>query len=340
MGKIAIFTGLIISTMIVLVSCEKDVVGPPDPPQKPVINRILFISNRETPRSSQIYSMKPDGSDVRRITYPADSISFSYAVWSPDLKLIAVVWDYYDIRRTEFPMLSIIDTSGNLLYHLSSMCYYLSAPVWSWDGREVAFSVPKSYFNVVPQIFIATVGEGLRQITKYGESTVPTVDTSAMPVCWTEKGLFAIMHFDSMYYDSPGRRGSVRWGALAEIDFSGKLVKTVFEDSIKTPRSADISTSGEIVFRYWRYGAIMGLFLLAKDGQSIRQLGSELFYQIDTKFYGTGIEWSPDGNSIAFSITQQKPLRGEWIYIVDRFGNITKQLTPGSEVGNCVADWR
>jgi hypothetical protein len=334
-----LFIILVTCTIIVLSSCNKDIAGPPDPPQRLVINRILFISNRANPRSSQIYSMNPDGSGIRRITHPTDSISFLFAVWSPDLQKIAVVWNYYDIQRREFPMLSVIDTLGNILYHLSSRCY-TAPPVWSPDGNEVAFAISKSYFAVVPQIFIATIGGEFRQITNYGLSAVPTVDTSSMPMHWTNHCLFAIMHFDSVYYDSQNRWSSVRWGALAEIDLSGKLIKIIFEDRIKDPCSADISIDSEIILNYWRYGSITGLFTLAQDGKPLRQLGKELFFQVDSRAYGLGSEWSPDASRIAFSIVQAKYPGSEWIYTIDRLGNTMQQITSDSASVNFVADWR
>jgi hypothetical protein len=323
----------------VLSSCNKDIAGPPDPPQKLVINRILFISNRDNPRSSQIYSMNPDGSDIRRITYPIDSITYLFAVWSPDLQKIAVVWNYLDIRRREFPMLSVIDTAGTLLYILCSTCYP-APPVWLPDGNEIAYTVPKSYSNVVPQIVATTIGGNTRQITNFGLRATPTIDTSAMPIRCNNQDLLIILRFDSTYYDSMNRKGSVRWGSMAEVDLSGNIIRTIFEDKKKELLVADISRRSEIVFSYWRYGSITGLFLLAANGQPLYQLGDELFFLNDNLVYGNGNEWSPDGNEIAFSVIQEGRTRKGWVYSTDRAGKTIQLLTPDSSSVNEVVDWR
>lgn len=325
-------------------SCKDDATSPLNGGhQVRVLNRIFFISNRETPRSSQIYSVNPDGSNMLRITYPKDSISYYYAVWSPDLTKMAVVWNYSDYRRREFPMMSMADSSGNLLYLLSNVCYP-APPVWSPDGSEIAFSVPKGSFAVVPQVFaVAADGGVTRQITSFQLSS--PVDTSAMLYAWNKRNeLYAIIHFDSTYYVSPDHKGSVKWGSLAQLDFSGRLVRNIFYDGIKEPWHADIAaTSEKVVCNYWRYGSITGLLIIPGINQSPYMLGNELFYQQDGKVYGRVVKWSPSGDKIAFSmgITANRPSKTfHSIYLSDPFGTGTSLLVGDSATMNYVIDWR
>jgi len=263
-----------------------------------VINRIL-LSAWDTSwtgkASQQLCTVNPDGSDLRCITNTTESIAYLYGVWSPDLSRLAVVWDYTDMRRGEYPFLSLADSSGNFLAALSSTFYYPSHVVWSPTGGQIAFAAPQTPIGGPPEVCVVNAGGGgaLQKVQPVLDGQVVT----GGKVCrWsTGNTLLTVVEF----------RSSTRTrSALCEIDLSGKALRTIYQDSLRWP-SAALSRDSLTVFQYARIGA-SGLLFLDSIGSAARLLRPELHY-LDTWQEYTGIALSPDGQSLCFAVSADPP---------------------------------
>ena len=142
-------------------------------------SRIFFSSNRHTPDMSlpfgqqwhDTFSMRPDGSDVRRhtdckavCTYPAPSpdgrqIAYRKVVRSPGLR-----WDLSVMPANSEVFVSNADGSGER--NLSDHPSYDGWPAWSPDGRFIAFSSNRAGPANTGQVWLVPPEGGpARQVT-------------------------------------------------------------------------------------------------------------------------------------------------------------------------------
>jgi TolB protein len=142
-------------------------------------SRIMFNSSRTTPDSAadwskqwhELFSMKPDGSDVRQHTRFHTVCTFGS--FSPDMKHIvyrkvidgpAFQWDLSTIGRNSEVFLANADGSNEV--NLSKNAAFDGWPAWSPDGKRVAFSSNRAGPANTGQIFVVNAdGSGLRQLT-------------------------------------------------------------------------------------------------------------------------------------------------------------------------------
>jgi serine/threonine protein kinase len=132
----------------------------PSPTLEPVLlggaRRIAFISDREDGVTLQIWTMNPDGTDLRQLTFgPGDK---SYPRWSPDgSKLLYAApggRDEYgnDLGLDLFVMNS--DRSGEAANLTRSLGDDFE-PKWSPDGTKIAFTSTR--VNDLRQVFVMPV---------------------------------------------------------------------------------------------------------------------------------------------------------------------------------------
>ena len=318
-------------TMIFAEACKKgdSINGPPsdDTSKAVVLNRILLsVSDPSVRRGLQICSIDADGSGFRRITYPLDSISYLNAVWSPNARHWAVIWDYYDARHREYPRLSLADTVGNFITLVSDVCLS-GSPLWSPDGAQIVFSVPAVYGGSSSQVYVASAQGGTpRPVTHF--AGLSTIDTSAFAVRWLSNNeLLTIVDYDSA--------DTKRWSGLFEMDLAGNLTRRLFEDPDKRLHWAD--TNGDLIIcTYWRRGSITGLLSLHKADSTIQYIREELFYLQTKEGYG-GPRFSPDGQQFAFCINKESPSTSTIVVRGLASGNEQVLLRSSSAY---VSDWR
>ena len=92
---------------------------------------IAFYSNRDG--NYKIYSIRPDGSDLKRLTF--DPASDQTPAWSPDGRRLA-----FTSERSGGGDLYVMDADGGSLRRLSMGPGDDSQPAWSPDGTRIAFS--------------------------------------------------------------------------------------------------------------------------------------------------------------------------------------------------------
>ncbi len=98
-------------------------------------NRIALYSNRDD--NLNVYSMKPDGSDLRRLTSDAATDWFPY--WSPDGTEIAFGSD-----RTGTNQIYVMTAAGVGQTRITHDSAQDNQPSWSPDGRRIAFNSNRS----------------------------------------------------------------------------------------------------------------------------------------------------------------------------------------------------
>jgi len=142
-------------------------------------SRIMFNSSRTTPDPAadwskqwhELFSMKPDGSDVQQHTHFRTVCTFGS--FSPDMKRItyrkvidgpAFQWDLSAIGRNS--EVFVADADGSDEVNVSKNAAFDGWPVWSPDGKMIAFSSNRAGPANTGQIYlVAADGSGLRQLT-------------------------------------------------------------------------------------------------------------------------------------------------------------------------------
>lgn len=97
-------------------------------------NRIAFASSDNPTNNQEIYTIKPDGTDLRQVTHDPWSIDVS-PTWSPDGKYIAFVSNRYGDK----PQVLVIPANGGTAKRISRTGGYNTDPTWSpigWSEQE------------------------------------------------------------------------------------------------------------------------------------------------------------------------------------------------------------
>ena len=121
-------------------ACE--ILGPSDEGFLDTPGPILFVSDESG--TSQLYSIRPDGSDVRQLTSDPDE-QIVNAVWSPDGKSIVLTsFVRGGGAGAYFEYVFTLDRSGKNKRRLSRIDSNTrnesdNNPVWSPDGKKLAF---------------------------------------------------------------------------------------------------------------------------------------------------------------------------------------------------------
>ncbi len=236
--------------------------------------RIVFASDRDGVGVSEIYTMDPDGGDVRRLTQSGGVAG--HPRWSPNGRSIAFVWEPPDGTHDVY----VMDVDGRNIRNLTrSERSYDAQPAWSPDGREIAYA---------SQGF---AGVHIHRADLDGGSSTQVTFTKPIDAA-----------FDSAPSWSPD--GSeiafvTTRGSLSEIfavDPGGGEARQITRDDAwsRTPRwSPD---GRRLVFARGLDGGTPGLDLYSvrADGERLRRLTEH----VDSD---AGPAWSPDGASIVFS---------------------------------------
>jgi len=116
------------------------------PSWSPEESRIAFASNRSG--VPEVYSMRPDGTDVRQLTWPTPPIfpSSNVPVWSPDGSRLA----FWSGIEAFFGQVWVMNADGTNRHVLTNCPPPTNCdnPAWSPDGRFLLFETNRSHSAV------------------------------------------------------------------------------------------------------------------------------------------------------------------------------------------------
>ncbi len=224
------------------------------PVWSPDETRIAFISRHMEPTpdrtGGRLYTMAPDGSDVRLITPTMDSVAFYPPAWSPDGQRIAFT--------TVSNRLYTVGADGSGLTRVAENLSVLS-PTWSSDGSELAFAM--SGEDEAGIYAVRSDGRRLRLIAP-GEASL---------VSWSPDGTEILFITDTVSLVRPDG------GGLRSLGDANTIVDAAW--SPDGSRIALFSFTHETAYDDWVYGGAYSdtsgsISTVARDGTDRRLLVS------------------------------------------------------------------
>ena len=304
--------------------------------------RIMFV--RYSREFSQICTIKPDGTDMRVIAnydYNGEFVweGYIYSRWSPDKSRIIVEGGPRDSR--EWYPLWMMDMNGSLLYKL---IWNGSRPVWSPNGRKIAYVRRRGFFSVIEDLYVIEASGGNETLLLEAEVSSER-GYSYFPYDWFSGQKSEILLSENFIFsDSTGKRDVSPTELLAyDPDSKGKryLTDNKVNNSYGriSPDGTQIIYTSQLPEPHLYY--LSDLLLMSSEGDFIRSLTDGR--QPVTYFRGA---WSPDGKrfvtselrSIGFPFEEE----GADIYVVDLATSMWDTLTfdRGKGITNVAMDWR
>jgi Tol biopolymer transport system component len=253
--------GLVCALSVGAVGCGSG--GGSSSPPPAAAPRVAFVSDRDG--NVEIYTMRPDGSEVRRLTNtPATDHS---PTWSPDHSHIAFVTD-----RDGDIEIYVMNADGSNPVNVTQNPFGIDGgPVWSPDGSTLAYVLNGEDIAVRP-----ADGSGTFTVL----TNDPAIDGG--PV-WSPDG--TQIYFVSTRDTSDGSR------RLYVMNRDGSNVQPV--GSFSVDNRVSLSPDGQrIVYAALTGPSETGLFVANRDGSGATRLGPD----------NSGEPaWSPNGQTIFFS---------------------------------------
>lgn len=252
-------------------------------------DKILFMRSTGEPFEYQIYSVSPDGSNMRMVS---EMILYSTAApaASPDgLKVVFSGSEYHSGSATqeEKAQIWVQNSDGSGLQNLTNDPEKLySEPVWSPDGSKIALSRFQEGASTNISVMDAD-GSNRTNITN-------DPDVSDYAPSWSPDGNELVF-----FSVKPNPSGGILF-SIAKINADGSGRTTLLEDEgilVIAPKwSPDGST---IAFERFEIGSQTPrqIHLMNADGTNVRNITAE---GGNPGLTTNGATWSPDGNRIAF----------------------------------------
>ncbi len=244
-------------------------------------SRIAFIQGPD------VYTMKPDGTDVRQLTHLGPTNSAFWEAWSPDAKQLIF---------TEFPpnvpsQLWVMNADGsNQHLFLSDPSYADTAAGFSPNGSEVVFTRCQITSEGLCAIYaVRTDGTDLRALTEFEPDVfdfAPTYSPDGSRIAFESYnregvlGAIYLMNADG----SAVRRLTPTELSAYNPSWSPDGEKIAFETHCCNPQNSDIWT-------------------INRDREELTRLtgSSETDLDIPVAYYNEFPSWSPRGNAIVFA---------------------------------------
>ncbi len=283
------------------------------PPPTPIGSGglIAFVSNRTDGRTFQIFTMKPDGSEVTQLTF--DLASKSQPVWSPDGTKLLYVADGGTLFGTDLGLdVWMINADGNDLVNLTKSVGDDTDPAWAPDGSLIAF-VSERVGGVRQIYFMHPDGSNPQFITRgYAVEYQPA---------WSPD--MSWLGFSISINDAPAQFW-LRTGIGADPrPFDVQLRLTNIADPEWSPDGTMVAYTQIDVGQFEIYIA-----LFADKGNTL--------YPLTNTLGNKEPAWSPDGKWIVFTSTRDQ---NSEIYVMDAAGRLQTNLTNQSST-DMQPDWQ
>lgn len=312
MNRIRAFQKVLLGALLVALSLPVQATFPGEN------SRIAFVLGPD------IYTMNPDGSDVRQLTNLGPNNSAFWENWSPDARQL--VFSEYPTNSTG--QLWIIDADGSHQHLLLSEADYgENAPSFSPDGAWVVFTRCQnvSNGNGCAIYRIRTDGSGLTPVTDFQlalNDWEPVYSPDGMTIA----------------FDSFNRDGYVVAIWLMNADGSDIHRLTPPELECINPHW---SPDGEkIAFRTHGYNPQNNdIWVINRDGSGLHRLTGTAASDMDipVAYYNEAPSWSPHGHFIAFDQYDPKA-NTDGIFVMSADGSRRTQLMKFSAARPRIAD--
>ncbi len=253
--------------------------------------------------AGDIYVMQPNGTDKTNLTHhPAGD---GMVGWSPDNSQIA----FMSSRDQDIWQIFIMQADGSNVRQLTYGPYIdIEYPVWSPDGRQLAFSLD---FELM---IINSDGSNLRQITDLPEG-------SPKQLAWSPDG--STISFVSEIRAADGQP----WEQIFVIRPDGSGLKQL-TDGPAYHRFPSWSPDGsQILFEVGKKSRFeTDVYVMNADGTNQLQLTDQPSWN---GTYTGNPTWSPDGRQIAYAA--ESSFSNLDIYVMNRDGSGKTRLTTNSE---------
>jgi Tol biopolymer transport system component len=270
----------------------------------PSTGRIVF--SREVGGDHELFSMRPDGSGLKRLTN--DALHEAEPVWSPDRRRIATAGAADVFIRS---------SSGRLLRRIPAPASgVITEPRWSPGGGWLAFLVERCQNDGNPDPspicadlwIVRPAGGAKRRLVQANVST----NNGIAGYAWSPGGRSLVFE----RFDEPG---------LAIVDAATGRVRTL--SGAKAASDPAWSREGWIAFARQR-GAFKGsdLYVVRPDGSGLRRIARARNAMRPV--------WSPNGRSIAFLDFRPTLARHDWDVTVVGLGGSAPR-----RVGVATTEW-
>jgi TolB protein len=223
----------------------------------------LILFARHAGGYEQLFTMRPEGTQVRQVTHLTDSAAAD-ASWSPDGKRIAFARDFdcCDPKKEHLDIYTM-NANGTAL-HGMGLKGLNGGPLWFPDGRRLLFGHASGIWDGLWAVS-ASGGTPQRVLRIVGDFEGQSLSPSGRDVAFINKGALVIANLAS------GRR------------------KQVAPSSLHPSPKIDWSPDGTLVLSRTEAGAVF----------TVRTDGSELKMLVRGKDYCSE-SFSPDGTKILF----------------------------------------
>jgi predicted Ser/Thr protein kinase len=284
--------------------------------------RIAFASDRGEGFQLQIWTINPDGSDPRQLTFgPGDKTE---PKWSPDRRRLLYVADggQDEFGNDQGLDIFVINADGTGVNNLTSNVGDDIDPSWSPDGSKIAFAGDR--INDLNQVFIMNVICGEPPESCSAAEGRPTNISAGYAVeyspAWSPDG--RTLYVSASINQAPGR---IFWRPIQ----GGEPTRFDRSDTIIGADDLVISPDGSLIAFTWVQPTMNEVYSVLMDDYHVwtrltRSLGNK-----DPDF-------SPDGQLIVFTSTRDQ---NSEIYIMTFSGANQENLTnsPGSQ--DLQPDW-
>lgn len=313
-----------------LVACNENDIMTPFPGGVP--GPILFISTASG--SAQLYSMNPDGSDIRRITNDPN-FPIINARWSPDGTKIVVEnptggYPHYGAA------LFVMTADGSRKWRLSTP--RTNEPnygtggyaAWSPDSRQIAFSrlmMPEAWANF-DMFIINADGSGERQITY-------TRDTSEFVGDWSNDGQVILGdEYDWLTVDSLGRH--IANSRITWFDLEGGIIRTQGQlgSNFIHPR---FSVRGDRITYMSSKNWQQNIYVSSTDGSGETMINNRFYQSFNP------VDWSPDDSLVLYNAGPTNYVSGTFgkILLGNVVTKVTTDITPWNDsIYSYAVSWR